>query len=45
MEETPYQTGYRHGKNGEPSQIDDYKTKHEFAAYSLGYAYGEEDKK
>lgn len=41
---TPYQKGYKAGRNDEPREPDVYTTKSDYAAYVMGYAYGHMDR-
>lgn len=40
---TPYQKGYKAGRNAEPREPDVYKVQPDYAAYVMGYAYGSMD--
>lgn len=41
---TPYQKGYKAGKNAESREPGVYKVKSDYAAYVMGYAYGSMDR-
>lgn len=41
---TPYQKGYKAGRNDEPREPEVYKTPSDYAAYVMGYGYGAQDR-
>lgn len=41
---TPYQKGYKAGKNDELRAPEVYETRSDYAAYVMGYAYGTMDR-
>ena len=41
---TPYQKGYKAGRNAELREPEVYTTKSDYAAYVMGYAYGKMDR-
>lgn len=43
MKETPYMRGYKAGRSGEKREPEVYTTKSEYAAYVMGYTYGQRD--
>lgn len=44
MEETPYQKGYKHGRNGKKSSPDTFQVLNDKIAYIHGHALGSKDR-